>query len=79
MIVADIDDHAGKSPAPGTDPAPAGTGHCMGIGISVYLTMECDPVSDIRVKILYGPALDNVSQQLTAQRVMVLVGQKQVG
>jgi hypothetical protein len=79
MIIADIDDHACKSPAPGTDPAPAGTGHCMGIGISVYLAMECDSMSDIRLKTLYGPALDNVSQQLTAQRVMVLVSQKQVG
>nr|WP_161807142.1 hypothetical protein [Desulfatitalea tepidiphila] len=51
----------------------------MGIGISVYFSMESDPMSDIRLKSLYGPAFDNVSQQLTAQGVVVPVGQKQVG
>jgi len=79
MIIADIDDHACKSPAPGTDPAPTGTGRCMGIRISVYLSMKRDSMSDIRLKTLYGPAFDNVSQQLTAQGVVVPVGQKQVG
>jgi len=79
MIIADIDDHARKAPALGTDPGPTGTGHCMGIGISVYLAMERDSMSDIRLKTLYGPAFDHISQQLTAQRVVVPVGQKQVG
>jgi len=51
----------------------------MGIRISVYLSMKRDSMSDIRLKTLYGPAFDNVSQQLTAQGVVVPVGQKQVG
>jgi hypothetical protein len=78
VIVAEIDDDAGKAPTVGTDQISAAEGDRMRIGKSIDFSVQRDAVHDGWIVLAAQPPFDKIAQQVADERVGGALGQTEM-